>query len=235
VHLWSGLVHSAIIPWESTGRHCLRLARLFRWATGPRTFRGAAHSGPKDIRSAKWLLSSRRIQDVRPHHRDPAGCWAWRYLRKNWFPSRWPRDGKATATTMFSRSCSPAIRPGLLGLGVTALIAGFMSGMAGNVSAFTTVWTYDIYRPLINKQRQDHHYVNMGVGPQSSACSSASYCVSRNAVRQHHDYVAALSVSSSLLYSAQSGARNALEAGDWLRWIFGLLCGTLLRSACGRG
>lgn len=39
--------------------------------------------------------------------------------------------------------------PGLLGLGVTALIAGFMSGMAGNVSAFATVWTYDIYRPLI--------------------------------------------------------------------------------------
>jgi solute:Na+ symporter, SSS family len=38
--------------------------------------------------------------------------------------------------------------PGLLGLGVTALIAGFMSGMAGNVSAFATVWTYDIYRPL---------------------------------------------------------------------------------------
>jgi len=37
--------------------------------------------------------------------------------------------------------------PGLLGLGVTALIAGFMSGMAGNVTAFSTVWTYDIYRP----------------------------------------------------------------------------------------
>ncbi len=52
--------------------------------------------------------------------------------------------------------------PGLLGLGVTALIAGFMSGMAGNVSAFTTVWTYDIYRPLINKRGTDHHYVNMG-------------------------------------------------------------------------
>ncbi len=52
--------------------------------------------------------------------------------------------------------------PGLLGLGVTALIAGFMSGMAGNVSAFTTVWTYDIYRPLINKRGSDRHYVNMG-------------------------------------------------------------------------
>src|SRR5580692_1208340 len=37
-----------------------------------------------------------------------------------------------------------------------------MSGMAGNVSAFTTVWTYDIYRPLINSKGTDHHYVNMG-------------------------------------------------------------------------
>jgi SSS family solute:Na+ symporter len=59
---------------------------------------------------------------------------------------------------MLARYCGP----GLLGLGITALIAGFMSGMAGNVSAFTTVWTYDIYRALINKQASDYHYVNMG-------------------------------------------------------------------------
>src|SRR5213593_552046 len=59
---------------------------------------------------------------------------------------------------MLARYCGP----GLLGLGITALIAGFMSGMAGNVSAFTTVWTYDIYRALINKGGSDHHYVNMG-------------------------------------------------------------------------
>ena len=52
--------------------------------------------------------------------------------------------------------------PGLLGLGVTALIAGFMSGMAGNVSAFATVWTYDIYQPLVRKQATDAHYVKMG-------------------------------------------------------------------------
>jgi solute:Na+ symporter, SSS family len=52
--------------------------------------------------------------------------------------------------------------PGLLGLGITALIAGFMSGMAGNVSAFSTVWTYDIYRPLINKKASDSHYVTVG-------------------------------------------------------------------------
>jgi SSS family solute:Na+ symporter len=59
---------------------------------------------------------------------------------------------------MLARYCGP----GLLGLGITALIAGFMSGMAGNVSAFTTVWTYDIYRALIKKNGSDGHYVNMG-------------------------------------------------------------------------
>ena len=52
--------------------------------------------------------------------------------------------------------------PGLLGLGVTAMIAGFMSGMAGNVSAFATVWTYDVYRPLFNKNASDKHYLTMG-------------------------------------------------------------------------
>jgi SSS family solute:Na+ symporter len=59
---------------------------------------------------------------------------------------------------MLARYCGP----GLLGLGITALIAGFMSGMAGNVSAFTTVWTYDIYRALIKKNESDTHYVAMG-------------------------------------------------------------------------
>jgi SSS family solute:Na+ symporter len=59
---------------------------------------------------------------------------------------------------MLARYCGP----GLLGLGVTALIAGFMSGMAGNVSAFATVWTYDIYRPLIRNQASDRHYLSMG-------------------------------------------------------------------------
>jgi SSS family solute:Na+ symporter len=59
---------------------------------------------------------------------------------------------------MLARYCGP----GLLGLGITALIAGFMSGMAGNVSAFTTVWMYDIYRALIKKDASDAHYVSMG-------------------------------------------------------------------------
>jgi len=59
---------------------------------------------------------------------------------------------------MLARYCGP----GLLGLGITALIAGFMSGMAGNVSAFATVWTYDIYRAFMKKEGTDAHYVTMG-------------------------------------------------------------------------
>jgi SSS family solute:Na+ symporter len=54
------------------------------------------------------------------------------------------------------------LAPGLLGLGITALVAGFMSGMAGNVSAFSAVWTYDIYRPLMVKNAPDEHYVTVG-------------------------------------------------------------------------
>jgi SSS family solute:Na+ symporter len=59
---------------------------------------------------------------------------------------------------MLARYCGP----GLLGLGITALIAGFMSGMAGNVSAFTTVWTYDIYQALFHRQATDRQMVRMG-------------------------------------------------------------------------
>jgi SSS family solute:Na+ symporter len=59
---------------------------------------------------------------------------------------------------MLARYCGP----GLLGLGITALIAGFMSGMAGNVSAFATVWTYDIYGVMINQHASDDSKVRMG-------------------------------------------------------------------------
>jgi solute:Na+ symporter, SSS family len=52
--------------------------------------------------------------------------------------------------------------PGLLGLGLTALMASFMSGMAGNVTAFNTVWTYDIYQAYLKPGGSDAHYLWMG-------------------------------------------------------------------------
>ncbi len=51
---------------------------------------------------------------------------------------------------------------GMLGLGLTALLASFMSGMAGNVTAFNTVWTYDIYQSYIRRGASDKHYLWMG-------------------------------------------------------------------------
>ncbi len=51
---------------------------------------------------------------------------------------------------------------GLLGIGLTALLASFMSGMAGNVTAFNTVWTFDIYQTHVNPGKPDSHYLRMG-------------------------------------------------------------------------
>ena len=125
---------------------------------------------------------------------------------------------------MLARYCGP----GLLGLGVTALIAGFMSGMAGNVSAFTTVWTYDIYRALIKKNATDRHYVIMGrwttvLGVLISV--GTAYLVMHAASIM--DYVQALfsffiaplfgTVLLGMLWKRASG-----PGGFW-----GLLCGTM--------
>src|SRR5437879_3473942 len=125
---------------------------------------------------------------------------------------------------MLARYCGP----GLLGLGITALIAGFMSGMAGNVSAFTTVWTYDIYRALINKDGSDHHYVNVGrwttiVGVLISV--GTAYLVMQFAIIM--DYVQAMfSFSLAPLFGTvilgMLWKRATGPAGFW-----GLLCGTL--------
>lgn len=51
---------------------------------------------------------------------------------------------------------------GLLGLALTALLASFMSGMAGNVTAFNTVWTYDLYQAYMAPNKSDQHYFWMG-------------------------------------------------------------------------
>jgi len=51
---------------------------------------------------------------------------------------------------------------GMLGIGLAALMASFMSGMAGNVTAFNTVWTYDIYQSYIRRNESDQHYLWMG-------------------------------------------------------------------------
>ena len=118
--------------------------------------------------------------------------------------------------------------PGLLGVGVTALIAGFMSGMAGNVSAFATVWTYDIYRPVFVPDAGDQTCLRMGrwctvVGLAASI--GAAYLVMQFASIM--DYVQALfgffiiplfgTVIIGMLW------KRATPAGGF----WGLLCGTV--------
>ena len=118
--------------------------------------------------------------------------------------------------------------PGLLGLGITALIAGFMSGMAGNVSAFTAIFTYDIYQPLIVKKARDEHYVLVGrivtiVGVVISI--GAAYLVMN--AQGIMDYVQALFsfFISPLLGAVLMGMfwKRATKAGGF----WGLLIGTL--------
>jgi SSS family solute:Na+ symporter len=118
--------------------------------------------------------------------------------------------------------------PGLLGLGITALIAGFMSGMAGNVSAFTAIFTYDIYQPHIVKHARDEHYVLVGrivtiVGVVISI--GAAYLVMHAAGIM--DYVQALFsfFISPLLGVVLLGMfwKRATKAGGF----WGLLLGTL--------
>ncbi|TAN23152.1 MAG: Na+/galactose cotransporter [Acidobacteria bacterium] len=78
---------------------------------------------------------------------------------------------------MLARYCGP----GLLGLGITALMAGFMSGMAGNVSAFSTVWTYDLYRPF--RQRAQARHAIAAAAPAGSVTVARSGYSDRHYVR----------------------------------------------------
>src|ERR1700727_2178239 len=125
---------------------------------------------------------------------------------------------------MLIRYCGP----GLLGLGITALVAGFMSGMAGNVSAFSTVWTYDIYGAFINKRASDKHYVAMGrwstVIGMLVSMGTAYLVMNANSIM---DYVQAL---FSFFIAPLFGTvilgmmwKRATKKGGFL----GLLCGTV--------
>jgi SSS family solute:Na+ symporter len=71
-------------------------------------------------------------------------------------------DGTWDYTMVIPNMLAHYFPPGVLGLGLTALMASFMSGMAGNVTAFNTVWTYDIYQSYIKKDASDAHLLWIG-------------------------------------------------------------------------
>lgn len=76
-------------------------------------------------------------------------------MKANWVQKN---DFDGVILSLVQRYCPP----GLLGLALTALLASFMSGMAGNVTAFNTVWTYDLYQAYIAPNKSDAHYAWMG-------------------------------------------------------------------------
>jgi SSS family solute:Na+ symporter len=71
-------------------------------------------------------------------------------------------DGSWDYTMVIPQMLAHYFPPGVLGLGLTGLMASFMSGMAGNVTAFNTVWTYDIYQSHIKKDATDAHLLWVG-------------------------------------------------------------------------
>lgn len=84
---------------------------------------------------------------------------------------------------------------GMLGLGITALLASFMSGMAGNITAFNTVFTYDIYQTYLVKHKPDHHY--LVAGKVATVSATALACLSSFIVLYFNnlmDYMALISI-----------------------------------------
>src|SRR5262250_572094 len=161
-HMWRGLVYSEINPmgmhWTGIVFGLAMVQSMGYWTTDFLVVQRVLSA--KDIRSAKMapiigsffkmavpLIVILLGLAVLPMHLVPAS-------------DAHPGDFtyNEVLPLMLARYCGP----GLLGLGITALVAGFMAGMAGNVSAFATVWTYDLYRPFLKKDAVDAHYVSMG-------------------------------------------------------------------------
>lgn len=117
----------------------------------------------KDLRSAQMApIQAAFFKMILPFIVITAGLVAWKldqsggnFLLRN-------VDGSINYDSAIPMLIHRYYPPGLTGLGVTALLAGFMAGQAGNISAFNTVWTYDLYKALINKKADDDHLVKIG-------------------------------------------------------------------------
>jgi SSS family solute:Na+ symporter len=163
-HLWSPTAHFADNP---MGVHWtgivfgLMIGSLGYWTTDFLVVQRALAA--KDLRSAKLapIIGSFFKMTV-PLIVILPGLLALGVLPFKLVPDNLAGPGQHTYNEVLPLMLARYCGPGLLGLGITALIAGFMSGMAGNVSAFATVWTYDFYRPFLRKKAPDAHYVSMG-------------------------------------------------------------------------
>src|SRR5438874_2167021 len=129
------------------------------------------------------------------------------------------------ATPMMLLHFFPA---GLLGLGLTALLASFMSGMAGNVTAFNTVWTYDLYQSYVRPGAPDAHYLAMGrfatVAGVAISIAAAYVAASFNNIMDLLQLVFAF-VNAPLFATFSLGMFWKRTTGHGA--FTGLLCGTL--------
>ncbi|HET7100818.1 MAG TPA: sodium:solute symporter family protein, partial [Terriglobia bacterium] len=164
-HLWRGLGHFSTNPmgihWTGIVFGLGMVTSMGYWTTDFLVVQRVLSA--KDLRSAKMApVIASFFKMAVPFIVILPGLLALAVLPFHLVPESAVKAGEysynAVLPLMLGRYCGPA----LLGLGVTALIAGFMAGMAGNVSAFATVWTYDLYRPFMRKHESDSHYVAMG-------------------------------------------------------------------------
>jgi SSS family solute:Na+ symporter len=118
----------------------------------------------KDLRSARLTpITASFFKMALPFIVVVAGLVAWKLQQSGELVLlKHPATGEPWNDTAFPLLIARYYPEGLVGLGITALLAGFMAGQAGNVSAFNTVWTYDIYRAVFNRKASDEHLVWMG-------------------------------------------------------------------------
>jgi SSS family solute:Na+ symporter len=120
----------------------------------------------KDLRAARLTpITASFFKMALPFIIVVAGLVAWRLTQRagaGFALLRHPDTGEPWNDTALPLLIARYYPAGLVGLGITALLAGFMAGQAGNVSAFNTVWTYDIYRVVVKKDASDAHLVWMG-------------------------------------------------------------------------
>ncbi|MCU0660925.1 MAG: sodium:solute symporter family protein [Myxococcota bacterium] len=117
----------------------------------------------KDLRSARMTpIVAAFFKMALPFIVVVAGLVAWRLAESGELTLMMKDDGQPDYNSALPLLIARYFPPGLIGLGITALLAGFMAGQAGNISAFNTVWTYDLYRVLFKKDATDEHLVWVG-------------------------------------------------------------------------
>jgi SSS family solute:Na+ symporter len=164
-HMWGPMVHPSLNPmgvqWVAIVFGLGAVLSMGYWTTDFLVVQRVIAA--KDIRAAKTApIIGAFFKMAVPFIVILPGLLGLAVLPYHLYPANMATAGQHTYDQVLPLMMARYLGPGLLGLGITALIAGFMSGMAGNISAFATVWTYDLYRPFIKKDATDEHYVAMG-------------------------------------------------------------------------